>query len=369
MFDENNNIIPEAINQNSTEENKVPPQAEKGFFDFIKPQLTEQQLIKKDIRFMALGLSIPFLFLLIIPYIWPKFYYFFMIKILGFSAQEAIELGLNPAVQQILQIIVASFSFLVPFAIIAKCMRLKIDQTVQFGKPKKGTFLPYVFFGAGFSIFANIASSRVGSIFDLYDVEYSFSYGQSPKGFYGFALDFIATAIVPALVEEFACRGIVLGSLKKHGEGFAIIISALLFGLMHGNFDQMPFAIVVGFSLGYIYVKTESIWTCILVHAINNAASVISGYLIGMVGIEIEAVLYIAYLIIGLLLAIVGVLLIANNGVEDYNLKRSEDSVATLQKCKWYCTSFATIMLIVFYLTEAMRYFPFFNNFINGLIG
>ncbi len=369
MFDENNDIIPEDINQEPAKETPISPQAEKSFFDFIKPQLTEQQLIKKDIRFTALGLAIPFLFILIIPYIWPKFYYFFMMKILSFSGQEAMELRLNPAVQQILQIIVSSFSFLVPFTIIAKCMRLKIDQTVQFGKPKKGTFVPFVFFGVGFSIFANIASSRVGSIFDLYDVEYSFSYGQSPKGLYGFALDFIATAIVPALVEEFACRGIVLGSLKKHGEGFAIIISSLLFGLMHGNFDQMPFAIVVGFALGYIYVKTESIWTCVLVHAINNAASVISNYLIGIVGVEIEVVLYTAYLIIGLLLAIVGVLLIANNRVEDYNLKPSEESVGTLQKCRWYCTSFATVMLIVFYFTEAMRYFPFFNDFINGLIG
>ena len=70
-------------------------------------------------------------------------------------------------------------------------------------------------------------------------------------------------------VEEIIFRGAVLRGLEKHGQRFAILVSALLFGLFHGNIIQSPYAFVVGLVLGYVTVKYNIVWAMVL-HMINN---------------------------------------------------------------------------------------------------
>lgn len=88
-------------------------------------------------------------------------------------------------------------------------------------------------------------------------------------------LNIIAISIIPALSEEFAFRGIILSKLRKYGDGFAVFISALLFGLLHGNIVQIPFAFIVGLGLAFVTIKTSSIVPAIITHFLNNLSSVI----------------------------------------------------------------------------------------------
>ncbi|HZJ75314.1 MAG TPA: CPBP family intramembrane glutamic endopeptidase, partial [Clostridia bacterium] len=84
---------------------------------------------------------------------------------------------------------------------------------------------------------------------------------------------FIKTAVAPALIEEFAVRGFLLQSMRRLGDGFAIVMSSLVFSLLHANAVQIPFAFMAGLVLGYVFCKTNSIWTSIIVHFLNNAFS------------------------------------------------------------------------------------------------
>lgn len=65
------------------------------------------------------------------------------------------------------------------------------------------------------------------------------------------------------------CRGLVLRLLQPYGKRFAIVLSALLFGLFHGNVVQIPFAFLVGLVLGYVTVEYSVVWAMVL-HIINN---------------------------------------------------------------------------------------------------
>lgn len=393
MFDENNNIIPEQNDYEQPPMPEVSPQANQGYYGqpygtnyngqnmgytpyqpnympVPPPPPTEAELTRKGIRRAALGVGIPSLCLSLIGVIWSFVYLFITTKVFKMTQNDAIELTQNPAVQQILQIVLSCLMFLLPFGVAAKCMGLRIDKTVQFKKAKQGTFLPFVFFGIGFCAFANIAMSYVSSFFDSFGVDYEVDFGDNPKGIFGFLLSFIATAIVPALVEEFACRGIILGMLKRFGEGFAIVTSALVFGIMHGNFEQIPFAIMVGLILGYIYVKTDSIWPCVAVHFANNAISVIFSYLGDALSVNLQNVLYLVYLMGAMVLAIVGVLLLAKGGKEDYALTPTDTSqVTTKQKYVWFLTAPAIIIFFAFNIFEALSYFSFFNELVSALLG
>ncbi len=372
MFDENNNIIPEE--NTPQEENTVEKEGQiesdteqfdnsKKSFDYKnwREQMLEMgnfYLEKKDVRRTALGVGIPSLCLVLIGFFWSIVYIFFTVKVLKLSYNEAVEISQNPAMQQILQIVISLLMFLVPFSISAKCMGLRIDQTVLFGKAKKGTFLPFFALGVGFCAFSNVAMSQASAIFEAFGIEYDVDFADNAGGVFGFLLTFIATAIVPALVEEFACRGIVLGMLKKHGESFAIISSSIIFGIMHGNFEQIPFAIMVGLILGYIYVKTGSIWTCVAVHCANNAVSVVFSYLDGVLSTNIQNLLYVIYLSLSMLAAILAVYLLAKREKEDYAVNEPpEKRVSEKQKYIWFFTSWAIILFIVFNLLESLTYF------------
>lgn len=93
-----------------------------------------------------------------------------------------------------------------------------------------------------------------------------------------FLLGLLVMAVLPALLEEMVFRGYILQTVRPYGEWFAILISALLFSLIHGNIRQIPFAFIVGIFLGWLYVATDNIWLPIAVHFTNNAISTVLEY-------------------------------------------------------------------------------------------
>ncbi|MBO5715735.1 MAG: CPBP family intramembrane metalloprotease [Clostridia bacterium] len=92
---------------------------------------------------------------------------------------------------------------------------------------------------------------------------------------YQIIIYFISYAIIPALVEELLFRGTVCRSLAIYGKGTAVVVSAVLFALMHTNIEQILYTFVAGLFVGWLYVETKSILAPILLHFVNNSISVI----------------------------------------------------------------------------------------------
>lgn len=80
---------------------------------------------------------------------------------------------------------------------------------------------------------------------------------------------YIYICFLGPIAEELLFRGIVLRTLRPWGKQAAILISALVFGLFHGNVAQIPFAFAVGVVLGYVAVEHSILWAIVL-HIINN---------------------------------------------------------------------------------------------------
>ena len=221
-----------------------------------------------------------------------------------------------------------------------------LNDLISFKVPKRKNLLSLILMGISFCSFANIAVSYANQIFEGFGINYDVDFGENPEGLFGFLLSFIATVIVPAFVEEFAFRGIVLGSLKKYGEAFAIIVSSVMFGFMHANFEQIPFAFLVGLILGFIAVKSESIWPAILIHAYNNSISVIFTYLLNDCSVEIQNIIYTILLSVSLLLGILA-LFITKNPKELLCLKESDTECSETKKYQWVFFSLFTIIFLV----------------------
>lgn len=79
------------------------------------------------------------------------------------------------------------------------------------------------------------------------------------------------------IIEEIIFRGIILrGLLTSYTPIKAILISSVVFGLIHFNVQQIPQAIVSGIYLGFVFYKTKSLSAVIILHSIANLLSLLS---------------------------------------------------------------------------------------------
>jgi len=81
----------------------------------------------------------------------------------------------------------------------------------------------------------------------------------------------LVLAFVPAVCEEVAFRGFILNGFRSRGsEWMAILLSAAFFGAVHGLIQQSLTAAVLGVLLGYVAVRSGSVWPGMLLHGFHN---------------------------------------------------------------------------------------------------
>ena len=86
------------------------------------------------------------------------------------------------------------------------------------------------------------------------------------------------TAIVPAVTEELAFRGVILSGFKKSSFLAGVLMSSLYFGLMHFTLTQLFYAIVAGVIFALLVKVTKSIYSSILMHFIFNGTQMTLAY-------------------------------------------------------------------------------------------
>lgn len=99
-------------------------------------------------------------------------------------------------------------------------------------------------------------------------------------------LGVITVAILAPLTEEIYFRGIVLGWIRRHwGMAWAICLSSLVFGVMHlkwatpggaGGMVATMELVAMGALLALVAVRTGSLWTSVITHAVNNLCAALA---------------------------------------------------------------------------------------------
>ena len=103
----------------------------------------------------------------------------------------------------------------------------------------------------------------------------------------------LSIVVLAPVFEEMLFRGIILrGFLKNYSATKSIIITAVLFGVLHLNPVQSIIAALLGLALGWIFVKTGSLWVCILFHALNNGLAILLYHLTSQYNISDSEVLF-----------------------------------------------------------------------------
>lgn len=95
---------------------------------------------------------------------------------------------------------------------------------------------------------------------------------------HGLFLSMLVMAAMPAVGEEVLMRGVIYRSYQRKSPIFALFASAVIFGLIHMNFNQMPYAIFLGIIMVLLIEATDSILSSMFLHFLINGFSTMAGY-------------------------------------------------------------------------------------------
>ena len=98
----------------------------------------------------------------------------------------------------------------------------------------------------------------------------------------------LSIALLAPILEELLFRGAIQGQLQASGmrPWTAILVSSLIFGVVHMNPAQIPFAFLLGMMFGWLYYRTGSLLPGIIGHVLNNSVATANMLLYGDVTIE-----------------------------------------------------------------------------------
>jgi uncharacterized protein len=94
-------------------------------------------------------------------------------------------------------------------------------------------------------------------------------------------INLVVMAVIPAIAEELFFRGVLQQLFAKitNRKILAVVITALIFSIIHMQFYGFLPRFLLGLIMGLLYLWSGSIWTAIIAHFVNNAGAVIAGYL------------------------------------------------------------------------------------------
>lgn len=301
---------------------------------------------KSNIKRLGNAVGIPLCLFSVISFVITQIFVVLMVAFLG--EQSANSLFADPNVNYLLSTGISVICFTLPFLITSKMLNLKWRDTMSFKKTESSKFISVLMLGLGACSLSNYASSLLSSFMQEFTGKSSqtsmIGFGTDWKSF---VISLLCVGIMPALLEEFAFRGIVLGALRKYmNDGTAIFVSAFVFGLLHGNLQQIPFAFGVGLALGYATVYCKSIIPAMVLHGVNNSFSVVLDFATrGMNPLtsQITTMLYLAVL---LLIGVCGFIMLTLTDKDAFRLceKNSESSKTDI---KQFCSSAAIIIFFV----------------------
>jgi membrane protease YdiL (CAAX protease family) len=151
----------------------------------------------------------------------------------------------------------------------AWCVAFRGDVLPRLLQPVRIVWFPIAVMSAGVTF--TVASAAVYAInhaFEAPDLRYLDSFVNDGWSF-GWAV--VGICVMPGVFEELAFRGVIFGTLQRVlGSTEALLVSALMFAILHLLVPSMPHLFLMGVALAWLRIKTGSLLPGMLTHFTHN---------------------------------------------------------------------------------------------------
>ena len=274
-----------------------------------------------------------------------------LLHLFGFGSILENNLSFQYAVSVL---ILTVFAMMMPFLLYSlRKGRLSYIKALPFHSDlPSGKMLLLVAMGFGLCIVVNGVSGTIGIFFSSVGIEGEVPELPVSQNALDVFMNFVASAAVAPLVEEFIFRGVIMQPLRRYGDRFAIVASAAVFGIAHGRPTNIIFAFLSGVIIGCAVVYSRSIWVGVIIHSLNNLFSTLF--------IEFDSVASelsnFVYLIACIVISIVGVVAFIIYGIK-YGLRMKRDTSGLSGRRKLFGFFFTApmILAVIYYSVNIIR--------------
>ncbi|MBC8105047.1 MAG: CPBP family intramembrane metalloprotease, partial [Anaerolineae bacterium] len=137
-----------------------------------------------------------------------------------------------------------------------------------------GWFIAAPICAVGTYLIATFAVEGLVYLFHIDRIKYLDTYA---KAGYGMWFGVLLVAVQPGIIEELAFRGVILTSLQRVlGNTEALVVSALMFAILHLSIPSIPHLFLMGVVLGWFRLRSGSILPGMLLHFTHNLLVVLA---------------------------------------------------------------------------------------------
>lgn len=282
----------------------------------------------------------------------------FVVSFAALLLPNGTELVSSPEFNWIYQIFASVLLFTLPFLLVPVFAKIRIGDVFAAGKVEPRLFIPLVLLALGVAALGNYGSGIVGQITDALGIRGAdISDLGTPEGPWGFALMLVGSALVPALVEEFSMRGVVLGVVRnKLGDTMGILISSFLFALMHNNVASLPFTFLGGVAFGYITVYANSVWPAVTAHFLNNLLATLATEAEKYLAPSMAELMYLMYTFLFVTAGLIGFVLFTKQRDDALHLAGYSGTANQKQVAKWVFTSPCMVIYMITFVLESVLF-------------
>lgn len=308
------------------------------------PQISEKHMI----RFYSNAIAIAAMAMFVVPAIFSPIIYNISHMITSiFSRGNALGAMYSYESNQVSTILVWFASVVIPFILYSVVIKMPFSAAAPLKKPNSNVLIPAVMIGMGMSVIGTFFTSAISVFTSLFGLRSTPPPTEIPESIAGYVLMFLSIVIIPAFFEELVYRGIVMQSLRRFGDGFALLCSSILFAMVHASLEQGAFAFIMALVIGYFTLRTGSLWTGIAIHFTNNFVSVILDTISRYAGhTNLMLIIYILDAVF-IVLAVLAVMYLDKNDDTIFNIKESNTASLEAHKMSYFFGSVGMVFLII----------------------
>ena len=247
---------------------------------------------------------------------------------------------------------------LLPIIPIVLIVKIPLRVAIPMRRVPARVAVPGVMAAFSSSVVGIIIASVLLTFFQTIGFAYDVPMPTIPSTEIGKIMYLLIISVLPAIFEEILFRGFILQSLRRFGDLYAVIISALIFALYHGNFNQLPNAFIMGVAIAFLAVRTGSLIPGMILHFINNfAATAIDIYVLQNANEVVSALVNLGYIAVYFIVGIIGivVLLATQNGF--FTLKKSDSPLTAGERIKAFFLQPVSLVGILLMFVFCFTYF------------
>ena len=243
----------------------------------------------------------------------------------------------------------------VPFALYAAHTRIPFESALPLRRVPIKLASVVVMMALSVSVIGIYASEAMHYLFSVFGIYFYEPILRLPEDPASTALYILNLTVVPAIFEEMAFRGVLMQSLRRFGDSFALLTSAILFALVHTSPLSMPNAFLMGLVIGYFVLFTGSLYTGMIIHLVHNLFSLLISQL-GWLDHGVANIIFLSIQAVYMVLGIIAVVLLLRGYDNMFALKHSDTINRSSQKLRCFFCTLPFIAFLILILFRAGAY-------------